>query len=442
MVSLAQAADGTEDEELLHIVHHLVGQQSDRSAADDPALESWSLACNRLSGDLLLAARAPSKVLHVLLVDAGRRGLAAYLSLLPIISPFQRMTEKGFSLGTIARELNRKVRQTLPANRFIGAQLAAIDSREGLVGVWNGGMPTALMVDGFGQHFKQFSLRHAPLGQFDDDSFDDLLEQHAFVRGEQLILITDGLLDAHRPGVARFGERGLADALFGVPRHRRREEIAAAVTAHLAGQPPDDDMTLVLVDCEQEGLATTESAAANRHPERKPGNWSFGLSLDAREMGHLDVVPLLLGVTAQFPHTQGRSGSLFVILSELFNNALDHGVLGLDSKLKALPDGMEVWLQQREERLASLSAGRIDIEVTQEVEADAVCLNIRCRDSGPGFDLEAMLARGRERMSEINPSLTPSGRGLAMIERLAQGIELHGAGNEIRVKWRIDAETY
>ena len=438
MTSSATATVG-EDEELLHIVRHLVGQQSEQGAESDPAVETWSVACSKLSGDLVLAARTPSKVLHVLLVDAGSHGLGAYLSLLPIISPFQRMTEKGFSAGTIARELNRKVRQTLPANRFIKAQLAAIDMREGIVSVWNGGMPTGLMVDGFGQHFKQFNLMHAPLGQLDDDSFDDLVEQHAFVRGEQLVLVSDGLLDAHRPGVGRFGERGVADSLFGLPRNRRRDEIVAALKVHLAGHAPPDDMTLVLVDCEQEGLASQSAGGAAKRPEREPGNWSFSLRLDAPELGHLDVVPLLLGVTAQFPLTEGRSGDLFVILSELYNNALDHGILGLDSKLKAMPDGMEVWLQQREDRLAALRDGSIEIDVAQELIDGATWLRILCRDSGPGFDLDEMLARGRERMSLMNPALVPFGRGLAMIERISQGIQLSGAGNEIQVRWRLDS---
>jgi hypothetical protein len=437
MTSTATAL-AVEDDELLHIVRHLVGQQSEQAGKADPAVESWSVACNKLSGDLVLTARTPSKVLHVLLVDAGHHGIGAYLSLLPIISPFQRMTEKGFSAGTIARELNRKVRQTLPANRYIKAQLAAIDIREGIVSVWNGGMPTGLMVDGFGQHFKQFNLMHAPLGQLDDDSFDDLVELHAFLRGEQLVLVSDGLLDAHHPGVGRFGERGVADTLFGLPRSRRRDELVAALNTHLAGHAPPDDMTLVLVDCEQEGLATQSAGGAAKRQEREPGNWSFSLRLDAHELGHLDVVPLLLGVTAQFPLTEGRSGDLFVILSELYNNALDHGILGLDSKLKALPDGMEIWLQQREERLAALEEGLIEIHVAQELADGATWLRIQCRDSGPGFDLGEMLARGRERMSDLSPGLMPFGRGLAMVERISQGIELSCAGSEILVKWRLD----
>lgn len=424
-------------EDLFPIVRHLVEHQMAEGALADPAVQFWIRPRNALCGDMVLAGRAPNGMLHVLLADAGPDGLAAYLSLLPIIAPFRRMTEKGFSPAAIARELNLKVLQTLPAKRSIAVLLAAVDHREGVVSVWNGGMPAAFMLDGFGRHFKQFPLRHAPLGTLNDAAFDERVEQHSFSRGEQLVMVSDGLLSASDPDGRPFGATGLSNSLAGLPRSQRRAEVIASVESHLAGQPSADDLTLVLVDCEK-GASRPAIPQADGVRVHRPGNWSFVLQLDANELRHLDVVPMLLGITSQFPLTQGRSGELFVILSELFNNALDHGVLRLDSQLKLSPDGMESWLRLREERLAGLQQGEVCLRVEQRVAAGSCRLQIACRDSGPGFDLSAMLSCSEARLASASADALPFGRGLALMKRIAPDIEISGQGSEVTVSLQLE----
>jgi anti-sigma regulatory factor (Ser/Thr protein kinase) len=379
---------------------------------------------------MLSVARAPSGVLHVMLADADESGLSAYISLLPIIAPFYRMTEKGFPLATIARELNLKVRQALPANRPLAVQLVAVDAREGIVSVWNGGMPAALMLDGFGHRYRGFSLQHVPLGALADEAFDDRVEQHAFSRGEQLVMASDGLLEAVGPHGRRFGEEGLIGALAGLPRSQRRAEVMAALAAHLDGKAASDDISLVLIDCEREAAAP--AVAAHKQARlRGSGSWRFSLRLGANELADLDVVPLLLNVAAQLNSTHERDGELFVIMSELYNNALDHGVLRLDSELKLSPDGMETWLRLREERLAALSTGEIELSVEQLTDAGQTWLRIGCRDSGPGFDVHSFRRRARPKPASMTPSTLPFGRGLALVEHLAQEIDFNATGNEI-----------
>lgn len=426
-----------EEQDLLHLVRHLLGQQDDDPALADPALQYWVQPCQSPCGDMVFAARAPNGTLHVMLVDAGQQGLACYLMLLPVIAPFRRMTEKGFAVATIARELNLKVRETLPPNCSIALQLAAVDAREGIVSIWNGGMPPPVMLDERGSPCKQFSLGHAALGVLEDAAFSDLVEQHAVTRGEQLVMVSDGLLGASGPGGLPFGTHGLAATLASLSRSQRRAGVIAALAAHQAGQPATEDMTLVLVDCEKE----VPSQAVPQGSEsliRRPGNWSFELQLDARELPHLDVVPMLLGVVSQFSLTQSRSAELFVILSELYNNALDHGVLRLDSRLKLSPDGMEAWLKLREERLADLQDGDIRLRVEQTIESGHAWLRIGCRDSGPGFDLQATLDCADEQLAGVAPSALPFGRGLALVKNIAAQVEMDGRNGEVSVLLPLD----
>jgi anti-sigma regulatory factor (Ser/Thr protein kinase) len=228
----------------------------------------------------------------------------------------------------------------------------------------------------------------------------------------------------------------LTDTLIGLPRSQRRDEVIAALEAHLDDRQPDDDITLVLVDCEKEA-ATQKLVLPKPARARDAGNWRFELQLDANELGHLDVVPLLLEVAGQFQTTRERSGELFVILSELFNNALDHGVLQLDSQLKLSPDGMETWLQLRGERLAQLEEGEIGLVVEQIVEAGRAWLRIQCRDSGPGFDVLAT----HEKLAQQSQAVLPFGRGLALVKRMAQRLDFSAAGNEVTVVLALDEQA-
>jgi hypothetical protein len=418
------------------IAHQLAADG--KSLLAEPALQYWQQGNDNIGGNLLLAGRSPSGALHVLLASAGMRGLAGYLSLQPVVAPFQRMTERGFTLSAIARELNNKVRQSLPPGRVVAAQMAELDARTGIANLWNGGMPPAFMLDASGHLFQEFPLAHAALGALDDDAFDDRVEMYVFAQDDQLIMFSAGLLAAKSQAGVRFGEQGLADALVGVPQSLRRDEVAASLQAHLSGTEADDDITLVLVDCEKS--ASEISLPSPDTLQTDPaGNWCFSLRLAAGELRHVDVVPLLLGVTEQFPAARACSGELFVVLAELFNNALDHGLLRLDSRVKHSPDGMETWLLLREERLAALAEGAISLQVEQFTDQGRAWLRIRCADSGAGFDLEASLDAARSRLAGAHPCSLPSGRGLALVESIAHTVETSPQGNEITVLLALDA---
>lgn len=421
------------EQEDLRVARHLIEQLSADCAQrlDDPAIHYWRRTSPSTAGDLLAACRAPGGALHVVLIDIRGGGWPARVGLLSIVAAFLRMTEKGYSLPKIVRELNRKARQAGPADfpvQPVAAQAACVDHRAGIVSLWNGDMPIAFMLDGAGHHFQEFPLVHAALGLFDDDEFDDRLEQRAYLPGDQLVMVSDGLLEAVGTDGLRFGERGLAEALVGLPGQRRREEVLAAVEAHLAGSLPADDMTLVLIDCAREAASRGAAMAGVAHPS-SPGSWRFDLRLGAEELRHVDVVPLLLDSVSQFEGARECGAQLFVILSELFNNALDHGLLRLDSRLKRSPDGLETWLLLREERLMRLAAGELRLSVEQFIEDGQAWLRVSCRDSGPGFDVRRTLER-LDAGGDAADSL-PFGRGLTLLRRIADHIEFAPAGNGV-----------
>src|SRR5262249_24533758 len=93
----------------------------------DPAIQYRFTPAQYLSGDVIAAARTPGNCLQVLVADGTGHGLAASLGVMPVVQPFYAMTQKGFGLATIAKEINRKVREWLPVGRFVAASLIEVD---------------------------------------------------------------------------------------------------------------------------------------------------------------------------------------------------------------------------------------------------------------------------------------------------------------------------
>lgn len=410
-----------EEAEEKRIAEHLLRRMISRDKLDDPAIRHWISPAAFYRGDLLAAARTPGDALHVLLADGGGQGLAASLNLLPMIAPFYRMTEKGFGIDAIVREMNAKLRDFLPENRFVAATAVSIDFREGYLRVWNGGNPQPFVVAPDGGIERIFALRHLPLGVLPDDEFDAAAETHAFSADRQLMLYSDGLVDVENAAGEMFGFSRIAAALATAP-DRRLPALIAALREHIGGAPQPDDVAVLTVDCRRASGATAGSPVAGANLPAA-GAWRFGLRLDGRELRKVDVVPLLLDLVNQFEGTGEQAGQLFVILSELFNNALDHGLLRLDSRLKLDPSGMERYLRGRQEKLDQLTEGEIELEIEQFALADRVWLRVCCRDSGPGFDHAAVMA------AVGAAGDLPFGRGLALVRKIASGFQFNEAGN-------------
>ena len=133
-------------------------------------------------------------------------------------------------------------------------------------------------------------------------------------------------------------------------------------------------------------------------------------------------MPLLVDTLVNLQELQEHRQALFTILSELLNNALDHGLLGLDSKIKDSPEGFVRYFQERQEKLSKLQEGNILISFSAKKEVRHGRLHIQIEDNGPGFDFEAWTPR-------FNEGPVYSGRGLSLVQGLCESLHFEGNGN-------------
>jgi PAS domain S-box-containing protein len=207
------------------------------------------LPAANFSGDLVLAARSPDGRLYALLADATGHGLAAAVSVLPVVQEFYRLVESNQPLLSIVESINFVLSKSLPVGRFVAAALVCLDERQHRGELWVGGLPDVAMIDAAGNIVRRFSSQHLPLGVSQEAEAIGGSETFTWHAASQLVILSDGVLEAsNRDGIA-FGAERLADALAATPQHGPIGSLHAALAAHLQGLPAHDDMSILLIDC-------------------------------------------------------------------------------------------------------------------------------------------------------------------------------------------------
>ena len=412
-------------EEELQIGSEIMMRINGMNGMFDPSVRQKIRPAAHYSGDMLLSTRTPVDVLHVLLADAVGHGLTAAINVLPLSQTFYRMTKKGFGISRIAAELNLKINKFMPVDRFVAATLVAIDMRNQSIEVWNGGNPPPILVTNDGVILKTWPSRHLPLGIFGRQDFSADTVMFRYEQGSQLFLFSDGLLEAESPQGAAFGFNRIDTLLQSTAREHRFDAVVSALEVHLDGVAAHDDVTMAMVDI----AVSDEQLEAQSIPEAMQideleGNWRVAVSLGPNELKCVELVPLISPMIAKIHAVCSHHSELFLIMSELFNNALDHGVLGLDSRIKQGVDGFETYLELRGERLRKLHSGQIDVEVSKVLLEGGYGLKIRVVDSGEGFDYSKFLSGEADSQMQY-------GRGLALVKSMTYKLEFAQQGREV-----------
>ncbi|MBI5938733.1 MAG: fused response regulator/phosphatase [Betaproteobacteria bacterium] len=411
-----------------HIMARLV---SDR--ATPASIGQFNIPAEDFSGDLVCSAYTPDGTLHLLLADATGHGLPAALTAIPTAHAFYSMTGKGFPIASIAREINHKLHQFLPTGRFVAVTLAAVDLTNRSIEVRNAGNPGVLLIDTAGALLKEWESRHPPLGILPEISASDYGEIVRYKTDCTLLICSDGLWEAEDSEGRRISRERIL-ALFSVAdRHTHLDGLRSMVRSHLGDRPAHDDVSCVMawVPVDRRVLPRVDKAQTTA-AALQGGEWRLALTYSAHDLKYLDVIPGVLDLMHQVQLLQPHKSSLFTILSELFNNALDHGLLGLDSGLKA-NSGFEAYLQERSARLARLSEGRIDIALSLHNNDSGFVLDITVTDSGTGFDFSRYLMAATNLLDRP----TPYGRGIALVQSLCSSLRYAGNGNQVSARFQL-----
>lgn len=204
---------------------------------------------SHFSGDLILAARAPTGRLYAILADATGHGLSAAVSVLPMVQEFYRMVEIAMPLAGIVESINFLLANSLPVGRFVAAAIISVDERSHQGEVWVGGVPDVLLLDQAGQLLRRFSSRNLPLGVTRLSGMTGGSERFTWDARSRLVVLSDGVVEATNPSGDLFGMDRLLACLAAAPFDDVTTQVRETLASFLHGQPAHDDMSLLTVDC-------------------------------------------------------------------------------------------------------------------------------------------------------------------------------------------------
>ena len=404
-----------------------------KGISDEKVLRSWMSPLGIFSGDLLLSARTPAGGLHVMLGDITGHGLSAAIGAQPVVDMFYSMTSKGFSIGDIASEINRRVHETLYPEIFCAACLVELDEPRTTAMIWNGAMPDVLIIDtNTGQQRCVTSNRQA-LGVRTDGEFNRRADMVSITAADVIVLCSDGFIEAHNDHGKKYGQAQFAQRMSQI---RDRASVLPTLRASLLNfmgrASAVDDVSLVEISCAEAPLVREDDSSSQSLARMAPTHWQAQLVLHADALRTVNVVAVVANLITGVQSPSGHRERIFTVLTELLTNAVDHGLLGLDSQLKSSPEGFAGYYVRRSQALAELREGWIRINLQHSPDDNAGLLKIRVEDSGPGFDF----ARCNDPASAPGYTTLYRGRGIGLVNSLCSSVEFGGNGNRVDVEYR------
>ena len=378
-------------------------------------------AATMFCGDLVLCAYLPDGGVRVLVGDFTGHGLAAALGAIPVSNIFHAMTYKGVGDFELLAELNRKLHEVLPTDLFMAVCLISWSTGEKEFNYWNGGMPPALLIGDEGlRELKPFNL---PLGITERISVERQPIRVDVESNDRLLILSDGVAEAENSEGQMLGDNEVFRAIAASSQKLSfLDSILASLDAHVMGAPQGDDITGVeialweLVTMDEKTLAI----------EQREDYWAWKVTLENDRLATVLPVQNLLRESGLLAGYEKQMTALETIVDELYNNALDHGVLRLDSRMKDTEDGFAKYYQKREALLASNIKGKITLALGARKTEQGRQIVVTVSDSGGGFNY----SRQAENLAP-DADIRPWGRGLKLVQRLSESLEFSGYGNVV-----------
>ncbi|RMF18096.1 MAG: response regulator [Gammaproteobacteria bacterium] len=413
----------------MELARHVVERIVEPCDRDIPGVTCYSRSMTGFNGDLVLSVRRPLGGWYVLVGDFTGHGLPASVGAFPASKVFFAMTAKQFPAGDIAREINRALVDALPDFMFCAAALVEMLEDGRTVRIWHGGLPDALLRHAKGE-VEPLSSRHMALGILPGRKFDAAVEERVLQPGDQLLVMTDGLIESRHDEKGMYGEARLLESVSRADAPLTLDHVLDDWRAFAGDEEAQDDVSMALMTVTE----ALESAPA-RLPEQALIPWEMRYSWTAEAIrarpdpvsDMVDQIPLPWAFSV-------HKGNIKVILNELFSNALEHGLLELDSALKQAEDGMIEYYRLREERLSALPRGKVSVRLALVQTEGAPAVQIQVTDTGRGFDtrpVEDRLTRHTE------DSEAAFGRGLMLVASLCRRVHFADNGRTVKVLYPL-----
>ncbi len=211
--------------------------------ADFPAV-GINRPARQLSGDFFDYYCLKDGRIYFNLADVSGKGMNAALLMAKTSSLFRCLGKQIHNPGKLLAYINDEIYETTTHGMFVSMIAGLFNPRDGDLRIVNAGHPPALLFSPSGKTIS-VSAFAPPLGIEPETGFPEI---NLTLRGEELFIYSDGVIESQSPSGSALGIDGLIELIseFATqPPHQRLQSIVDRLTPD--GHLPRDDITLLLL---------------------------------------------------------------------------------------------------------------------------------------------------------------------------------------------------
>ncbi|HEY4595922.1 MAG TPA: SpoIIE family protein phosphatase [Thermoanaerobaculia bacterium] len=198
-----------------------------------------------IGGDYFDVLRLADEELAVIIADVSGHGLSSGLRMAMLKAALLILVEETREPEEILSRLDSVVRSNRERRFFVTATLGLLNVRTGVLRLTNAGHPPTYRIRG--SEVEEILLPSSALGGLGHNYVKATLQ---LAPGDAVVWLSDGLIEATNPADEPFGYDSVKRVLAGSKGESVagiRNRLLAAVESHAAGQPPEDDRTLIVM---------------------------------------------------------------------------------------------------------------------------------------------------------------------------------------------------
>jgi serine phosphatase RsbU (regulator of sigma subunit)/anti-sigma regulatory factor (Ser/Thr protein kinase) len=346
-----------------------------------PQPSGWSVQAHyrparAVGGDFYDFVERPDGTLSFAVGDVTDKGVPAAMVMAATRSFLRAAGQELASPGAVLARVNDLLQADMPPRMFVTCLYGILDPVSGRVRFANAGhnLPIVRKADGA----DELRATGMPLGLLPGMAYE---ETEAQLRGgDQLVLHSDGIAEAHGPGGEMFGIPRLRDVVAAAPSGDRLLGDVLSALERFTGQgwEQEDDITLVSLGWHAAGLLTDFELPSEPGRER-----------EAMDRVATAVAPLALPAP--------RLEKLKTAVAEATMNAIEHG-----------------------------NKNRAEVPVRVTAQIDGRDLIVRVRDEGG--DKPMPIAETPDIAAKLAGEQGPRGWGLFLIQQLVDSVRVTADG--------------
>ncbi|MFW5451290.1 MAG: SpoIIE family protein phosphatase [Methylophagaceae bacterium] len=398
-------------EQNLAIADHLYERIARMGPAELPGLTVLQQPLKHFCSDITLSAPKPSGGINLFLGNFTGQDLAAAVGALPVAEVFYSMSKKGYALSDIIDEINKKLLFVLPEEFFCSAGMIELDPEGQMLAVWNGSLADIIVVD-------------------ENSNISHRIPPSQTVLGVKTLKKTDletAFVEVTAGDKLFMSSASIANAGTEKSQQLDQDDIDKTVTSGLLDLKQTQanflsDQIILELDIAAIQKLDWVNVSEQEQISLPATQWNANFSFSAETLRSFDFVPLLVNIVMQIQAPYKHRQRIYTVLAELCSNALEHGLLKLDSDLKHSANGFSEYYTLRAQRLAELSDSSIKVSLSHQPHQDGGQLTIVVEDSGTGFNYQ-------QHAKNLADNEDLCGRGEGLIKQLCSEFYYSGHGN-------------